>query len=154
MSKTETGQHSDLPALMKQYTNTILTKDMAGWLDLWADEGVFEHPYSPPGYNKQVVGKQAIAEYMSGFPERFDVSEFNIVGLIPNAEGTEAFAEIRCKATVLPTGRPYNQHYVGFMRVNEAGKLVLYRDFWNPLVAIETFGGADALADAFSAGGN
>ena len=154
MSKTETGQHSDLSALMKQYTNTILTKDMAGWLDLWADEGVFEHPYSPPGYKKQVVGKQAIAEYMSGFPDRFDVREFNVVGLIQNEVGTEAFAEITCKATAITTGRAYNQHYVGFMRVNEAGKLVLYRDFWNPLVAIETFGGAEALMDAFAAGGN
>jgi ketosteroid isomerase-like protein len=154
MSKAETGKNSDLSLLMKRYTDAILAKDIASWVKLWADDGVFEHPYSPPGYKKQVVGKQAIAEYMSGFPDRFDVREFNLVGLIQNEEGTEAFTEITCKATALTTGRPYNQHYVGFMRVNEAGKLVLYRDFWNPLVAIETFGGAEALMDAFAAQGN
>lgn len=152
MSRMETRKANDLALLMKRYTDAILAKDIPAWVDLWAEEGVFEHPYSPPGYTKSIEGKRAIAEYMSGFPDRFDVKEFTVLGLVQNEAGTEGFVEIKAEATALDSGRPYNQHYVGYMRVNEAGKFLLYRDFWNPLVAIETFGGAQALTEAFEAG--
>jgi ketosteroid isomerase-like protein len=135
--------------MMKRYTDAILAKDIPAWLDLWADEGIFEHPYAPAGYRKSVDGKAAIAEYMSAFPGRFDVKKFTVISVVQNEAGTEGFAEVKAEATILTTGRPYNQHYVGFMRVNDDGKLLLYKDFWNPLVAIEAFGGAQALTDAF-----
>lgn len=154
MSNTGNGKGADLALVMKRYTDAILAKDIPAWVDLWAEEGVFEHPYSPPGYKKSIEGKPAISEYMSGFPERFDVKSFTVVGLVQNEAGTEAFVEIKAEATAIPTGRPYNQHYVGYMRVNEAGKFLLYRDFWNPLVAMEAFGGAQALNEALKAGGN
>lgn len=152
MSNTGIEKGADLALVMKRYTDAILAKDIPAWVDLWAEEGVFEHPYSPPGYKKSIEGKQAIAEYMSGFPDRFDVKKFTVLGLVQNEAGTEGFVEIKAEATALGSGRPYNQHYVGYMRVNEAGKFLLYRDFWNPIVAIETFGGAQALAEAFKAG--
>ena len=41
MSKAETGKNSDLSLLMKRYTEAILAKDIASWVKLWADDGVF-----------------------------------------------------------------------------------------------------------------
>lgn len=154
MSTIEIGRRNDLSLLVKRYTEAIVAKDIAAWVDLWAAEGVFEHPYAPPGYKKSIVGKKAIAEYMSSFPERFDVKGITIIGLVQNDVGTEGFAELKLEATSLSTNRPYNQHYVGFMRVNDAGEILLYRDFWNPLVAIETFGNAQSFIAAFNAGEN
>lgn len=128
----------------------LLARDVASWVDLWADDGVFEFPFAPAGYTKRLEGKLAVADYMAGFPDKVRIDRFDVIGLVQNAAGTEGYFEFTCNGAIVQTGLPYNQHYVSFLRVNSEGKLLLYRDFWNPLVVIEAFGGAEALIQAMA----
>ena len=128
----------------------LLAQDVASWVDLWSDEGVFEFPYAPVGYTQRLDGKAAVANYMAGFPDKIKIDHFDVVGLVQNEAGTEGFLEFTCNGKIVQTGRPYNQHYASFIKVNEQGKVLLYRDFWNPLIVIEAFGGAEALIKAMT----
>jgi ketosteroid isomerase-like protein len=62
--------------------------------------------------------------------------------------------EFTCDGTVIETGRPYNQHYVALLTFDANGKILVYRDFWNPLVAIEAFGGAHTFIKSINEGTN
>ena len=141
-----------LSALVVRLLDLLLAQDIDGWVELWADDGVFEFPFSPPGYNKRVEGKRAIAAYMSGFPDKIKIASFDVITLIHNDAGTEGFLEFTCKGAAVQTGLQYNQHYVALLKLDADGKLLLYRDFWNPLVAIEAFGGAEAFTKSLSGG--
>ena len=56
-----------------------------------------------------------------------------------------AFAEGHGSARIATTGLPYEQDYVMVIEAKD-GKIIRYREYWNPLPAIEAFGGQEALA--------
>ncbi len=146
-----TEKRSAVSVFVDRHLAALLAEDIPAWVDLWAEDGVFEFPFAPEGYVKRLDGKAAIANYMSGFPEKIKINKFNVIKLMDSPDGDEGFLEFTCEGTVVPTGRPYNMHYVSFLRLRD-GKLTLYRDFWNPLVAIEAFGGESEMTRILSGG--
>lgn len=145
---------SHLEAWLETALNCLLAKNVVGWVDHWAEEGRIEFPFAPAGYVAKVEGKAAIAEYMSSLPAKFDFRRFDVLTVYSDASGQQAVVEFTCEGTALETGRPYNQHYVALLTFDADGKILVYRDFWNPLVAIEAFGGAQELIGFFSEGKN
>ena len=137
--------------IVDEQLTSLLRADVDAWVDCWHEDGVFEFPFAPPGYPNVVNGKAAIADYMAGLPEKIRIERFDIVELHENRAGDGGVLEFTGTGTVVSTGLPYNQHYVAILKT-KGGKLILYRDFWNPLVAIEAFGSADAFEEAFAGG--
>ena len=45
---------------------TLAAKDMDKLMDFWAEDGVLEFPFHPPGAHDRVEGKSNISEYFSG----------------------------------------------------------------------------------------
>ena len=132
----------------------LLNNNVDGWVNHWAEEGRIEFPFAPAGYVAKVEGKAAIAGYMSSLPAKFDFRRFDVLTAYSDASGQQAVVEFACEGTALETGRPYNQHYVALLTFDADGKILVYRDFWNPLVAIDAFGGAQELIGLFSEGKN
>jgi ketosteroid isomerase-like protein len=128
----------------------LLNNNVDGWVNHWAEEGRIEFPFAPVGYVAKVEGKAAIAEYMSSLPAKFDFRRFDVLTAYSDASGQQAVVEFACEGTALETGRSYNQHYVALLTFDTNGKILVYRDFWNPLVAIEAIGGAEELIGSFS----
>jgi ketosteroid isomerase-like protein len=60
-------------------------------------------------------------------------------------------AEFACDATAVASGNTFRMDYVGLLTVVD-GKVKLYRDYWNPLVAIRAMGGLDAVLAVGSEG--
>lgn len=139
-------------ALVDRFLKCLLDEDVEGWIDLWAEDGVFEFPFAPPGYVRRLDGKAAVAAYMRGFPGKIAIDAFDVVTVVRNETGFEGFVEFTCRGRVVRTGRPYRQHYVALLKLDGDGRIVLYRDFWNPLVAIEAFGGVETFAGSSSGG--
>jgi ketosteroid isomerase-like protein len=143
-----------LEAWLETGPNCLLAKNVAGWVHHWADEGRIEFPFAPAGYVEKVEGKTAIAEYMSSLPAKFDFRHFDVLLAYSDATGQQAVVEFTCDGTVIETGRPYNQHYVALLTFDANGKILVYRDFWNPLLAIEAFGGAHTFINSINEGTN
>lgn len=145
---------SHLEGWLETALNCLLVKDVDGWVDHWAEDGRIEFPFAPGGYVSKVEGKSAIAAYMAAFPSKFDFRRFDVLDAYSDLSGRHATVEFTCQATALETGRPYNQHYLALLTFNADGKILVYRDFWNPLVAIEALGDAQRLVGSLIGGGD
>lgn len=129
----------------------LLAKDMAGFAGLWAETGVIEFPFAPPGYPPRVDGRAAVHEYLRGYPDLFDVREIADRVVHRTVDPEVVIAEFTASGTVVATGRPYRLRYIAVITVR-AGEIRHYRDYWNPLAAAEAMGGSDELDLAFSGG--
>lgn len=126
--------------VMEQFLQSMLEKDMEKWIQLWDQDAVFEHPYAPPGFPKKIEGKSAIYDYIKDFPEKIDIVRFKAPTIHQTAKSGYSAVEFECEGTVCETGLPYNQQYISLVNMKE-GKIVHYKDYWNPLIVIESFGG-------------
>ena len=121
--------------------------DMENWLPLLHDDLVLEFPYAysvkMPG---RVIGKTAAVEYLRGVMKNFTGLTFQDVVVSPMADPSAVIVEYAGGCT-LPTGAPYKQVYITLQKFKD-GKMILFREFWNPMEVLESFG-AD-LHKAFS----
>lgn len=123
----------------------LIGRDIARWLDLFADDAVVVFPYAASvGAPTRLTGKPAIAAYFGGTPGTFRDLRFRDERRFPGADPEQALAEVHGSARVGPEGRPYEQDYVMIVRTR-AGKIVEYREYWDPTPAIAALGGSDFL---------
>lgn len=152
-SLASTASPASPEALLREHLATI-THDHPRWLALFADDAVVEFPYAPSvGRPARLEGKTALDAYFGGAGGVFVGLTFrDVVVHVAAASAAStaatssgiAIAEAHGTATIAPTGKIYEQDYVMVLEARD-GKIVRYREYWNPMSAIEAFGGADAL---------
>lgn len=118
----------------------LLDKDTDGWIGLWADDGVMEFPFAPPGWPTRLDGKKAIADYMRDYHDHLDVQDFPDVHFHQTSEPETVIVEMRGVGRMVQSDRPYEAVYIAVVTIR-AGLFVSYRDYWSPLLAMEP--GAD-----------
>jgi ketosteroid isomerase-like protein len=130
----------------------LLRPDAGSFLEMFAEDGVMEFPYAPPGGVTRLDGRAALASYLQGFPEILQIDRMTkpVVHRTMNPE--VVILEFGCVGRGVRTGEPYDQRYISVITLRE-GLIVHYSDYWNPLVALRAVGGADALHAALGTGG-
>lgn len=106
------------------------------WVDLFDENGILEFPYGPKDFPRRVKGKSELFEYMKNFPKHFKV-QFDNLHFHPTEDPALVIAEFTSDGHAISTGKPYIQKYISVVTTDEAGKILKYVDFWNPLVALE-----------------
>ena len=113
--------------------------DMDNWYPLLHDDLVLEFPYAHsvqmPG---RVVGKTAAVEYLSGVMKHFTGLTFHDVVISSMADPATVIVEYS-GGCVLQTGKSYKQVYITVQKFKD-GKMILFREFWNPMEVVESFG--------------
>jgi ketosteroid isomerase-like protein len=137
--------------LVNHALQLLLDKDMAAFAGLWADNGVLEFPFAPPGYPERLAGRAAIHEYLRDYPGILDLREITQQVVHQTLDPEVVIGEFDAAGVVVATGRPYHLRYIAVITVRD-GEIQHYRDYWNPLAAAEVMGGADELNSAFSGG--
>lgn len=123
-----------------------LGTDLHGWLDLLTEDAVVEFPYAESlGHTGRLIGKPAIAEYFARALQAFSGLTFRELRMYPGRDPSIAVAEVHGSAIITPTGKRYEQDYVMLVHSRD-GRIALYREYWNPLPVLESFGGAAELA--------
>jgi ketosteroid isomerase-like protein len=135
--------------VQERHLALMLEKDMPGWIDLWAEDGVFEFPFAPPGFPRRLEGKAAVRDYIKDYPDHIDLAAFHDVQVHPTVDPDVLIVEMSAEGRMVATGKPYAMSYIYVLTVRD-GKIVGYRDYWNPLVALEALGGAESLTAAFN----
>eukprot|EP01031_Cornospumella_fuschlensis_P004674 gene4674-5854_t len=111
--------------LLLSYLENI--NDVDKVIDLFADDATIELPYlGSLGMPWQWHGKDVIYQFLQGLPITFAGFIFQNIRIhidTPN----QAFGEYEVDATVVATGRPYKQAYMGRF-VAEKGKIKLIRE--------------------------
>jgi len=113
--------------------------DFAAWCTLYAEDAVMEYPYgSYAGVGSPLKGIAAIAKSVKSFLD--DVRDFQVeVSKVYRVEGEDAvLAEFTARATVISTGRPYNQNYILYLRA-EGGKIAVLREYFDAPRVVAAF---------------
>ncbi|WP_313803230.1 nuclear transport factor 2 family protein [Sphingobium sp.] len=130
--------------LLSGALHALTQKDVQPWIDMFAEDGVMEFPFALPGYPGRVDGKQAIADYLADYPDHLSLSAIH--GPKFHHSGEVMIAEFSVEGTAVATGRPYNQRYISVITF-QGDNIAMYRDYWNPVVAIEALGGVEKLLE-------
>lgn len=124
--------------ILRAALGSRLAPGAARFVDMFAEDGVFEFPYAPPGGVRRLQGREAIAEYVGKLTIHLDhVSEPTVR---PVAGGDAVVLEFECRGRNATNGAVYEQRYVSVIEMR-GGRIALYRDYWNPLPVMAALGG-------------
>jgi len=121
-------------------TRAFAAGDVDGWLARAHDDIVLELPYAPPGSPSRVEGKTAVAEYLRTVPAGIDFQQLDF-DVHQTVAAEAAAVEWTAKGVVRATGAAYEMTYVVVLTLRD-GLMRTYRDYWNPLVLLDTLGAA------------
>jgi ketosteroid isomerase-like protein len=122
--------------LIPRALQLLLDKDMIGFAGLWAEDGVMEFPFAPPGWPAGVEGRAAIEDYLRDYPKMLDIQGFPAQVVHQSTNPDVAVVEFDAEGVVVATGKPYRFSYIAVITVRD-GEIVSYRDYWNPLYVQE-----------------
>ncbi|MDX8032918.1 nuclear transport factor 2 family protein [Lentzea sp. BCCO 10_0856] len=125
--------------LIPKALQLLLDKDMIGFAGLWAEDGVMEFPFAPPGYPTRLEGRAAIEDYLRDYPKMLDIQSFPKQVVHQSVDPDVAVVEFDAEGVVVPTGKPYRFSYIAVITVRN-GEIISYRDYWNPLYVQELAG--------------
>ncbi len=120
------------PALTPQQIEAVIEDAFAGLvafdvqrvINNFADNAVLEDPAGTP----PMVGKQAIADYLAGFPTLFN--QMKLYSLNIKVREQEAAVTWRIRF-VTKSGNVFFLEGIGFFRFNQDGKIDLEREFFD-----------------------
>lgn len=119
-------------------TRAFAAGDADGWLARAHDDIVLELPYAPPGNPRRVEGKGAVADYLRAVPAGIDFEDLAF-DVHQTVDPETAVIEWTAKGHIKATGAPYEMTYVVILTLQD-GLMHTYRDYWNPLVVLDTLG--------------
>lgn len=116
----------------------LIATDIQAWADLFAENAVVEFPYAAAlGSPERLEGKFAIYNYMKNAVAKMQHLTFTNIRQYQTTNPNILFAEVHGEATMIATGRHYQQDYM--MRLEtKAGKIFHYREYWNPGAVLDT----------------
>ncbi|MFG2803460.1 nuclear transport factor 2 family protein [Streptomyces pseudovenezuelae] len=121
--------------LYRHSLRLLLDKDIPAWVGLWAEDGIMEFPFAPPGRPRRLEGKEAVAAYMRPYPDHIDLHDFPEVRIHETTDPETIVVEMRGVGRVVATDGPFEMTYVAVVTVRD-GLIVSYRDYWDPLAAL------------------
>lgn len=124
-----------------EFLQGLEAKDMDKVNNVWAEDAVQDMPYVPAEFPSRVVGRDALIAQYAAWPEVAENPNFTDDLIFhPMADPQMVFAEYRGSVDIVPTGRTYEQVYGGLFHVNRAGKITLFREYFDPRLFAEAFG--------------
>jgi uncharacterized protein len=126
--------------LLRRSLDTFLAKDMKAWTELCADDVVAEFPFAPEGSPARIEGREALYEYLRGYPDIIDVREIPTVRIYATDDENVAIADWSVSGRVVTNGNPYDMRYATFATFRD-GLIVNYREYWNPQAFLKALGG-------------
>lgn len=135
--------------LVHDFLALLAAKNIAAWIQLWADDGVQEMPYSPPGFPTRIEGKTAIHRHYSSLPDAYSRMAFPDLKIYPMLDPNLLLAEYRGEIDIAATNRAYNNYYCALFHLRD-GLIVLFKEYFNPIILSEAFGDTSSLGATFN----
>lgn len=148
---TDPAKASSLGAreMLERVVPLLLSKDLNGFADLFAEDGVFELPFAPPGVPRHIQGREEIRAYLTAVDTPLVFKELRPVAIYEITEPEAIIAEYDAHGEVSTIGRPFTVRYLWVLRVS-GGEIVSWRDYWSPLELFELLGVLPDLASQLS----
>ncbi|MFC6087850.1 nuclear transport factor 2 family protein [Saccharothrix lopnurensis] len=122
----------------------VLAHDMAGFADLWAEDGVLEFPFATPDRQRRLVGRHAVRDHLRDYTDHVAPEEVTALTVHLTTDPEVVVAEFEITGRLVPTGADYRMGYIAVVTARD-GEITRYRDYWSPAAAGEIgFGGGAA----------
>ena len=122
--------------LLHRHFQTLVA-DHAQWQTLIADDLVWELPYAPAlGHPARLSGRDEVVRHVTWFLGAVEDFRFFDLQVHAFADPDAAVAEVKAEGLIKPTGRPYRQSYVVFLRA-AGGKIAFLREYFDPARAAQ-----------------
>ncbi|WP_432454883.1 MULTISPECIES: nuclear transport factor 2 family protein [unclassified Agarivorans] len=144
---------SSLSALLREGLGEALAPNAETLLDMLSEDILFEFPYALPDGIHSVEGKTAFTAYLQKVAGLLTVESMSLHRSILSTDGQNAVLEFSCKGHADNENARYDQDYVSVIDLKD-GLISRYRDYWNPLVVMNAFGGAAQINKMLSGGGH
>lgn len=115
--------------------------DGGHFLDLLADDVVFEFIITVPDYPRRIVGRDNLIDLYRGYRKAFFLDRcFDL--RTHRADDSTVTLEYASEGRAVATGRPYSNHYISVVTIRDR-KIVYWRDYLDPLRVFEALGVSD-----------
>ncbi|MEU8346252.1 hypothetical protein SAMN05443665_104069 [Actinomadura meyerae] len=134
MADTTTDTAQSPRAVVERVLQCMVDIDMAGFGELWAEDGVLDVPFSSEGQPRRLEGKKAISDYLIEGQRLTPLKLESIeeVDIYETSDPEVIVAEFYGLGSVNTTGGKYRTRYLGLVRVRN-GEIVLYRHYSEPV---------------------
>ncbi|GAB3720175.1 nuclear transport factor 2 family protein [Nocardiopsis oceani] len=125
-------------------------KDMDGIAGLWAPDGTAEFPFAEAGAPTRLSGREAVREYLAGYPDVYDLTGVSEVRVHRTVDPETAIVEFSSEGRTVRTGAPYRMDYITVITVR-GGSITEYRDYWSPVQTARAAGDLGVLRKGLEA---
>lgn len=113
--------------------------------EMFDRDGVMEFPFAYGNLPRRIEGREALASHLSMLATLITFDRINEPTVIPSTDPDTVVLEFDAFGTGIAIGEPYEQRYVSIIRTRN-GRIVHYKDYWNPLAVLRALRGAAELA--------
>ncbi len=138
-------------AMLRGALGDLLAPEAVTFVDMFDEAGVMEFPFAPQDGVTRIEGRQALSEYLSGLGKMVDIDSMSAPVVHRTADPHTVVLEFDSVARGVVTGGTYQQSYISVIKVAK-GRIVHYRDYWNPLVVMRLIQDAEAASSAQARG--
>lgn len=138
---TDDANLTSFTAMLRAALGHRLAPGAKSFAEMFADDGVFEFPYAPPGLATAAHGRAEIERHLASLRD-FALDEVSPPLVRPIEGGQDVVIEFEARGRNTRTGAPYHQRYVSIVEMR-GGRILRYRDYWNPLAVLSAFGGEE-----------
>jgi ketosteroid isomerase-like protein len=113
----------------------VLDLEMDAQADLYAEDGILEWPFAPPGMPRRVEGREAIRRLLVPLSEQAKLAgrrpvEYRALVIHETTDPEVIVAEFDLQGKSA-NGEQYQLSYIQVLRVRD-GQIVSFRDYWSP----------------------
>lgn len=123
-------------AMLKTALSAQLAPNAASFVDMFDERGVMEFPFAPEGGVRRIEGRAALIAYLADLGALVGIANVSVPTVHRTTDSGTVILEFESAGTSIATGRAYRQTYISVIKL-VAGRIVHYRDYWNPLVIRE-----------------
>lgn len=118
-------------AMLRGALGDALAPDAATFVDMFAETGVMEFPYAPKDGVARLEGRPALIDYLAGLGTMIDIVSVGDPVVHRSVEADTFILEFTGVGRGVASGNAYEQTYISVIKVAD-GRIVHYRDYWNP----------------------
>lgn len=131
MTEVDFTQDSPFPAQQVSFLSmrNVRAKNRAGWLDLFADDAIVQDPIGVSPLDPSGLGHQG-KEAIGAFWDKVIANNNGAIRIRESYPCANECANVLTLSQTLPNGKPFDVHFIGTYRVDDAGKIVALRAYW------------------------
>ncbi len=153
MTTPESDSLAPFSAMLRAALGDLLAPGATTFVEMMAHDCLMEFPFALPGGVRRLEGRAALAQYIGGLGDIINIERMTLATAHQTMRPGVVILEFEGSGSGVQTGKPYTQNYISVITLR-GGHIVHYRDYWNPLVAIEATGGDRAITAALQGEAN